>query len=129
MQVMQDNATTDAAARRFFERISERREVWSLQTPDGGWVTCPSHEAEGKRVMLFWSDRAYAARCACAEWADCAPTVIPFEAFVKVWLPGMTEDGFLVGPNWDGNLCGIELTANDAAGRLAINFPGLSSVR
>ena len=97
MQVMQDNATTDAAARRFFERISERREVWSLQTPDGGWVTCPSHEAEGKRVMLFWSDRAYAARCARAEWADCAPSVIPFESFVKVWLPGRPKTAFSSG--------------------------------
>lgn len=115
---MQNRATTDAAARRFFKRISERREVWGLQGPDDGWVTCPSHEAEGKRVMLFWSDRAYAARCARAEWADFAPAAIPLETFLKAWLPGMTEDGFLVGPNWDGNLCGIELAANTAAARL-----------
>jgi Protein of unknown function (DUF2750) len=119
MSAMQDRATTDAAARRFFERIREAGEVWGLRDPtDEGWATCPSNDSEGKTVMLFWSDRAYAARCARDDWAHYVPSAIPLEMFVDAWLPGMASEDFLMGPNWDGDLRGIELTPGEAAGRL-----------
>lgn len=59
--------------------------------------------------MPFWSERAYAARCAKEEWADYEPAQIRLDAFLGAWLPGMERDGHLVGTNWNGDLTGREV--------------------
>jgi len=103
---------------RFITRVLGNGEVYGLRSPDGGWAVCPSQEFEDTSVMVFWSDRAYAARHAKEDWSDYIPAVIPLVEFVDAWLRGMHRDGSLVGPNWDANLCGLEVEAIEVAKRL-----------
>jgi hypothetical protein len=116
--MLQNTATSKESYDRFVERVLESGEVYGLQSPDGGWAVCPSHEVKGASVIVFWSDRAYAARHQKEDWSDYAPAVIPLEEFIDAWLKGMHEDGSMVGPNWDANLCGLEVTPAAVAKRL-----------
>jgi hypothetical protein len=103
--------TTKASGERhnsFLSRVTDTGLVWGLQSNDG-WCVSPSNDdTTPASVMPFWSDRAYAARCAVREWANYAPASISLDEFLNVWLPGMSEDGFLVGTNWNGYLVGKE---------------------
>jgi hypothetical protein len=118
---MQNLATTESAAKRFFERVRASGEVWGLRDENGGWAQSPSHDLEGASVILFWSDRAHASHCATAEWTQYVPAVIALREFANAWLPGMARDGVLVGPNWDAQLHGLELPAPIAISRLCQN--------
>jgi hypothetical protein len=93
---------------RFVHRVCESKSVWGLKN-DEGWAVAPSNDEKGTAVMLFWSDRAYAAQCAKDEWAAYVPTAIPLVKFLAVWLPGMANDGLLVGTNWNAHLIGLEV--------------------
>jgi hypothetical protein len=117
--MIQDRAASEENYERFIQRVRESREVFGLQSPDGGWAVCPSHE-EGVSVLIFWSDRAYAARHQKNEWKDYVPSAIALDEFIDGWLKGMHQDGVLVGPNWDANLCGLEIEAMDVARRLTL---------
>ena len=79
---------------------------------------CPSNDDDDVNVLVFWSDKAYAARHVRDEWAQYVPTAISLNDFLGKWLPGMARDGKLVGTNWDANLCGIESTPADLAAQL-----------
>lgn len=95
---------------RFIERIIENEIVWGLKLKnEDSWAVAPSNEYEDALVMVFWSDRAHAQRCAEEEWSEYEPTEIPLELFLKNWLTGLEEDGLLVGSNWSGDLIGFEL--------------------
>jgi len=115
--MLQDHATSQESYDRFVERVLERREVYGLRSPKG-WAVCPSQQEEGAAVLVFWSDRAYAARHQKEDWKDYIPTAIPFDEFIDAWLKGMHADGSLVGPNWDANLCGLEVRPIEVAKRL-----------
>jgi len=71
--------------------------------------------------MLFWSDRAYAARCAKDEWVEYKPSEIGLGRLVAAWLPGMEQDGHLVGTHWSGNLTGLEIEPADLIRALSQN--------
>jgi hypothetical protein len=102
---------------RFVERVKQSREVWGLHS-DKGWAHCPSNDHEGRDVLVFWSDRAYAARHAKEDWSTYAPASITLDAFLARWLPGMHKDQALVGPNWDAHLCGLEVEPLEVAREL-----------
>ena len=107
---------------RFVERVRASGLVWGLRSADG-WAMAPSNdEDEDGDVIPFWSDRAYAARCAVDEWAEYEPESIPLEAFLEAWLPGMSEDGTLVGTNWNAQLTGAEVDPMDL--REELTAPG-----
>ena len=116
--MLPDTASSKDNYDRFIERVSARGEVFGLQFPDGGWAVCPSQTANDVSVIVFWSDRASAARHLRDDWSACTPVAISLEAFIDAWLTGMHEDGSLVGPNWDTDLCGLEVTPADVAKRL-----------
>ena len=73
-------------------------------------------------VMPFSSERAYAARGAVREWANYAPASISLDEFLNVWLPGMSEDGFLVGTNWNAYLVGKECDPTELRDELLASF-------
>jgi len=105
---------TQQRYRKFIDRIIDNEVVWGLKLKnEDGWAVAPSNEFENSDVMVFWSDKAYAQRCAKEEWLDYVPTSIPLELFLKNWLIGMNEDNLLVGANWNGDLIGLEVEPLD----------------
>ena len=116
--MFQDKASSRESYDRFVNRVVAGGTVWGLRSEDHGWAHSSSNEHAEVDVILFWSDRAYAARHQKEEWLDYVPTEIALDEFIDAWLRGMSEDGVLAGPNWDANLCGMEVPARDLAGRL-----------
>lgn len=90
--------------------------VWDLRSADG-WAYCPSNHTDTD-VLLFWSERAYAARHARAEWKSYEATSIPLDDFINNWLHGMHRDGLLVGVNYNAALAGLELSPLELASAL-----------
>jgi hypothetical protein len=107
-------AATRELHERFIRSVIASGVVWGLKN-DEGWVTSVSSEddEEERGVMPFWSDRASAKQCATNEWAIYTPTEIPVVDFVERWLPGMHEDEFLVGTDWNADLEGHEIEPMD----------------
>lgn len=103
--------------RLFIEQIKASGKVWGVTTPDG-WVVCDSEEYEDTDVMPFWSDQADAKAQCCGDWADNQPGSITLQEFAERWLPGMAEDGVLVGPNWNEALEGLEIEPEAMAEQL-----------
>ena len=90
--------------RQFVQRVLDSGQVWGLESTEG-WAVSGE---EGQESMPFWSDRDAAAQCAKEEWSGYEPTAIPLEEFLDNWLPGMAEDGVVVGTNWNADLGGVE---------------------
>jgi hypothetical protein len=122
------SATSIEQHQRFVERVVKNGEVWGLSNAEG-WCVAPSnYDDDGNAdpddedvraaVLPFWSDRAYAGRCAKEEWADYEPTPIPLEQFLENWLPLIAENGDLVGTNWNAHLIGAEVDALDLKAEL-----------
>jgi hypothetical protein len=115
--MLQNRATAEENHERFIRRVRDADQVWGLKSTEG-WAQCESTEFADRNVMPFWSDRAYAQRAAREEWAQYEPTPIPLSRFIDAWLKGMSEDGTLVGTNWDAHNCGLEVEPVDLARRL-----------
>lgn len=108
---------------RFVRDVMERGFVWGLKSSQG-WAVCESNEYEDTDVYPFWSDEA-AARVHCRDdWADFAPESLTLDLFIDTWLAGMSEDGVLVGTNWDEDLSGLELEPEDLARALLGEMAG-----
>lgn len=103
---------------RFIKQAIEQDQVFGLCDRDGGWAICPSSVDENIDVLVVWSDPAHASRHRREDWQNYVMKPIRLEAFINEWLKGMHEDGSLVGPNWDLNLEGLEVTPEDMARRL-----------
>jgi hypothetical protein len=88
--------------------------VWGLQS-DRGWAVCESEEYEDTDVYPFWSDEAAARVHATGDWSDYRPASLDLDLFIDTWLAGMSEDGVLVGTNWDADLSGVEVEPVDLA--------------
>ncbi len=102
---------------RFVREVRESGLVWGLKS-DHGWAVCESNEFEDTDVYPFWSGEADA-RLHCADdWAQFVPDSLPLDVFIDTWLAGMSEDGVLVGTNWDEELSGLELEPDDLAQEL-----------
>jgi len=102
---------------RFVRRVRETGLVWGLRSRDG-WAVCESEEYEDTDVYPFWSD-AEEARIHCTDdWRGHAPESLPLDLFVNTWLSGMSEDGVLVGTNWDAQLSGLEIAPDELAEEL-----------
>ncbi|MUI55942.1 DUF2750 domain-containing protein [Aliivibrio fischeri] len=98
----------------FISETKETQLVWSLYNEDG-WISVESTEFENSEVMPFWSNKEDAAFHNVEEWADFEVTEIPLDIFVEDWLITLSEDGVLVGTNWNQQLEGKEVEASDLA--------------
>jgi hypothetical protein len=112
--MLQNRATSQDNYERFAQRVKQSGVIWGLRS-DRGWANCPSQDQEGRDVLLFWSDRAYAARQIQDAWSSYTPVSIPLDEFLARWLPGMHKDRVLLGPNWDAHLCGLEVEPLEVA--------------
>jgi hypothetical protein len=102
---------------RFVEGVLASGKVWALKSGDE-WVFCDSAEYHETDVIPFWSDRADAQAQCCDEWQGYTVEAIELGRFVEDWLTGMAEDGFLAGPNWNGQMEGLEVEPGDLAEQL-----------
>lgn len=98
----------------FIEDILATGKVWVLKSEDG-WVLCKSEEYEDADVIPFWSNKAHAKAHCTDEWSNNTVESINVVDFVEKWLTGMAEDGFLVGPNWNAEMMGLEIEPGDLA--------------
>lgn len=83
-----------------------QEQVWSLRDEEG-WALAISEEDEERLVMPFWTSAEAAAQCARDEWGGFEVTEIPLFAFTGDWLPGMAEDGYAVGLDWEADATGV----------------------
>ena len=86
--------------------------VWGLEGPDG-WALCPSEKYENTDVMPFWSQPEFAQALCEGEWSGYKPAPIALDEFLEDWLPGMHDDVYLVGINWNEDLEGAEMEPLD----------------
>lgn len=101
----------------FVSQVLENGQIWGLKNDDG-WALCDSIEFEETDVFPFWSSERHAADHCEGEWDVYEPASLSLDEFLEDWLPGMHEDGAMVGPNWDGDLNGLEVEPRDLAERL-----------
>ncbi|HEY5792191.1 MAG TPA: DUF2750 domain-containing protein [Chthoniobacterales bacterium] len=113
-----DSASAEENYEAFIARVRETGKVWGLCRDSEEWAYSESNEYEDAEVLLFWSDRERALAHQQDEWKQHRPTAIELEDFLERWLPGMDDDGALVGPDWDANFEGLEVTPEELAERL-----------
>lgn len=120
--MLRDTATVQENHERFLRRVVSSEKVWGVRN-GSGFQSCESNEDDSRRVLLFWSDAAYARRAISQGYDDCEAADIDLFSFLYRWLPGMAADHVLVGPNFTGDLCGLELEPLDLQNQLLDAMP------
>src|SRR4051794_16619526 len=110
--MLHDAATIRGNHERFVQRAAEQEVVWGLASPKG-FAVCPSNEDEQRTVLMFWSDRAHAMRVKQGNFPEYEPAEISLFDFLFRWLTGMQQDRVLAGTNFNGDLAGREIEAED----------------
>jgi hypothetical protein len=112
--MFRNTADCQADVDRFIRRVVDSEFVWYLSS-DRGTAYCESNDDESQEepraILLFFSDKAYARRAQVRHFSDYEVTSMSLFDFLYRWLPGMTGDGVLAGPNWTGDLIGLEMEA------------------
>jgi len=103
-----DSATVESNFQRFIDRAVENEVIFYLANKDGV-ATSVSNEDDETVILLFWSDRAYASRAKKCFDENFDGMEIELFDFLYRWLPGMSGDEVLAGPNWNGDLVGREV--------------------
>lgn len=90
-----------AHASAFYREVAEQGAVWTVRD-DGGFPA--PRNGSGVRSMPFWSlrSRAEAVVTNVPAYSTFELHEIPLAEFRDRWLPGLEEDGVLVGVNWSG---------------------------
>ena len=98
---------------RFIKGVIESETVWTL-SKEKRYAYAESNQPENPSdIILFWSDKAYAAPAKQNHYPEFEETTITLFNFLFRWLPGMYEEGVLAGTNWTGDLVGLEYNAYD----------------
>lgn len=97
---------------RFIVEAIDQGCVWGLEGPEG-WALCPSEKEKETDVMPFWSQPEFAQAHCIDDWSVYKPVAVALEEFLEEWLPGMHEDVFLVGVNWNEDMDGEEVEPLD----------------
>jgi uncharacterized protein DUF2750 len=92
-------AGSQAAA--FYRDAATNGAVWTVR--DEGGYPAPTTR-EGVRTQPFWSSRSRVERIVATvpAYAGFDVEEIPLDEFLERWLPGLEQDGLLVGVNWSG---------------------------
>ena len=107
-----DSTTVESNFQRFIDRIIENESVFYLGNEDGV-ANSVSNEDEETVILMFWSDRAYATRAKKCFDEHFDEVEMDLFDFLYRWLSGMSGDGVLAGPNWNGELVGREIDPFD----------------
>lgn len=120
--MLNDRATMLENHGRFLRRVIEAETIWGLDTGQG-FAWCESNDEDGRDVIMFWSDRAYAERLQKRGFSDCTVDSIPLFDFLFRWLPGMANDGVMAGTNWTAGLAGVENDPHELQEQLLDRMP------
>ena len=102
-----DSAAVESNFQRFIDRVIESESVFYLGNEEGV-ANSVSNDDEETVVLMFWSDRAYATRAKKCFDEHFEEVEMDLFDFLYRWLPGMSGDGVLAGPNWNVDLVGRE---------------------
>ena len=93
-------SASQAAA--FYREVADSGVVWTVRD-EGGFPAPLNHD--GERTQPFWSSRTRVDRIIASvpAYKGFAPVEIELGVFLSRWVPGLTEDGILVGVNWTGD--------------------------
>ncbi|KLV06997.1 hypothetical protein ABT56_07575 [Photobacterium aquae] len=108
-------ADINANCELFVTETKETLTVWGLCNEEGDWLSVDSSEFENSEVMPFWSAQEDASEHCADEWAEFSAVEIPLDVFVEDWMITLSEDGVLVGLNWNNQLEGVEKEPADVA--------------
>ena len=112
--MLRNTADCQADVDRFIRRVVDSEIVWYLSSNHGA-ASCESNRDDSgddsATVLLFFSDEAYARRAQTRHYRNHEITSMSLFDFLYRWLPGMTGDSVLAGPNWTGDLVGLEIEA------------------
>lgn len=99
-------------AHAFYRQVAKEKKVWTIK--DAGGFPAPKNR-DGIRVQPFWSSvsRIQRIKEKAPAYASFEPYEISWEAFRDRWLPGLKNDGLLIGVNWSGaNVKGYDLDSD-----------------
>lgn len=105
-------------AQAFYKQVADLGAVWTIR--DEGGYPAPVNR-DGFRAQPFWSSRSRAEKIIASVHAykNFLPVEITLEAFLGRWLPGLEEDGILVGVNWSGGRAtGYDIPPSQVAANL-----------
>jgi len=85
----------------FLADVKNKQSFWALQEKSGeDWVVLDSINFENTDVMPLWSAEDLAQLHCVDEWEDYVPTEITLSDWLEFWLEDLSEDGVIVGINW-----------------------------
>ena len=93
---------------RFLYHLNRFDVIYGLRNADG-FVTTNSSDGKSA-VMLVWSDRDTAQGIADTKLKGSEVHEISLYDFMFSWIPGMRQDGVMLGINWSAEAAGLELT-------------------
>jgi hypothetical protein len=85
----------------FYRDVASNRVLWTVR--DAGGFPAPV-TASGKRAQPFWSSRSRVERIvkSVPAYSGFEPYEVSWEDFCNKWVPGLANDGLLIGVNWSG---------------------------
>lgn len=85
----------------FCKEVAQSKIVWAIKDMNG--FPAPAG-TDGKRTMPFWSSQARTLHLIsiASQFAGFEPVPLSWEVFCDRWLPGLEQDGLMVGVNWVG---------------------------
>lgn len=111
----QSAAQSDA----FYREALEAGSVWTVRDASG---TPAPENGDGQRAMPFWSSRSRVDKIIATvpAYAGFEPIEIDLASWRSRWLPGLANDGLLVGINWSGSRAtGYDVSPEDAEKNLS----------
>jgi len=85
----------------FLADVKNTQSFWALQEKSGeDWVVLDSINFENTDVMPLWSTQELAQQHCVDEWQEYVPTQITLSDWLEFWLEDLSEDGVIIGINW-----------------------------
>lgn len=115
--MLQDQIILKNRHRNFIKKVSEKGIVYALKNNEG-YATSASNileddEGNPVEIICFWSDISIAKSCIENEWNEYEVYELDLSDFLENWCVGMSNDGLLIGTNFDKNLFGYEIEPLD----------------
>jgi hypothetical protein len=114
---MNDNNST---LKKFLAQVKPTQTLWALQDKASeDWVVLDSIAYENTDVMPLWSSTELAQSHCIDEWENYIPCEISLSDWLEFWIEDLSEDGVIIGVNWQGDDEYLEMELADFTQALA----------